>query len=52
MKKFIVDKEVWDILPNMTIGILVLDGVKENKKLSEEALKEIETLLNNANKES
>lgn len=52
MKKFIVDKEVWDILPNMTIGILVLDGVKENKKLSEEALKEIEALLNSANKEA
>jgi len=52
MKEFIIDKEVFDILPDLNAGVLVLKNVQENKKLSSTQDKEIKELLNNANKEA
>ncbi len=52
MKKFIIDQEVFDILPELNAGVLVLKNVQENKKLSSTQDKEIKELLNNANKEA
>ena len=52
MKKFIVDEGVWDILPDMNIGVLVLKDVNESVSLDKEQLLEIENLLNKANKDA
>jgi len=52
MKKFIIDKEVFDILPDLNAGVLVLKNVKENKKMNAIQDKEIKELLSNANKEA
>ncbi len=52
MKKFIVDDEVFKILPELNAGVLVLKKVKENKKMSGSQDKEIKELLNSANKEA
>ncbi len=52
MKKFIVDKEVFDIFPDISIGILVIDNVKENISLDDKSLKEIKEILDNANLEA
>lgn len=50
MKKFIVDEGVWDILPDMNIGVLVLKDVNEKVSLNKDELLEIEKLLKEANK--
>ena len=52
MKKFIIDNEVFDILPNLNAAVLVLKNVKENKEMNEQEDKELKDLLNNANKEA
>ena len=49
MKKFIVDDGVWDILPDMNIGVLILENVDENIKMNEQDSKEIEDLLKKSN---
>ena len=49
MKKFKVEDEVFNILPDLSIGILVLKDVKEDKKLDEKEAKEEEELLKNSN---
>ena len=35
MGKFIIEKKVWDKIPNLAVGVLVLKNVQENKELSE-----------------
>ena len=52
MKKFIVEKEFWDLFPDSAIGILVLEDVKENINISDKEAEEIKNLLENANKEA
>lgn len=52
MKKFIVDKEIFDIFPNLSIGILALNDVNENISLDDKSLKEIKEILDNANLEA
>ena len=52
MKKFIVDDNFWDVLPDTYIGILVLENVRENIEIGKEEALEIENLLKSANKEA
>lgn len=52
MKKFIVDKEFFDIFPTFSIGILVIDNVNENINLGDKALSEIKEVLDFSNKEA
>ena len=49
MKKFIVDKEFWDLFPNAHIGVLILKNVDEKKELNEKESSEIKELLDGAN---
>lgn len=49
MKKFIVKDEFWDLFPEATLGVLVLNNVEEDKVLSEDELNEIKELLNSSN---
>ena len=49
MKKFIVKDEFWDLFPEATLGVLVLNNVEEDKELSEDELNEIKKLLNSSN---
>ena len=49
MKKFIVKDEFWDLFPDATLGVLVLNNVEEDKVLSEDELNEIKKLLNSSN---
>ncbi len=50
--KVIIDKEFWDIFPDVNIEILVLKNVKEDKQLNENESNEIKELLDNANQEA
>lgn len=52
MKKFIVDDSVWEIFPDMNIGVLILENVHENIKMNKSDSKEIEDLLKKSNKEA
>ena len=52
MKKFIVEKEFWDLFPDSAIGILVLEDVKENIEIGEKEEAEIKNILDSANKEA
>ena len=52
MKKFIVDNGVWDILPDMNIGVLILENVNEKIVMNEKEALEIENLLKTSNKEA
>ena len=52
MKKFYVEKEVFDILPNLNVGVLVLKNVQENKTLEGTEAEEIKKILDTANKEA
>ena len=52
MKKFIVDSEFWDLFPDAAIGVLSLNDVKEDIEIGNSEAKEIEQLLNEANKEA
>ncbi len=52
MKKFYVEDKVFDILPNLNIGILVLKNVNENKKLEETEANEIKNILDTANQKA
>ena len=52
MKKFIIDDEVFEILPSLNAGVLVLENVCENKKMSKEKAKNLEEMLKKANKEA
>ncbi|MBR3198878.1 MAG: hypothetical protein IKG27_02555 [Bacilli bacterium] len=52
MKKFIVNKEFWDLFPDSAIGILVLENVKENIEIGESEALEIKNILDSANKEA
>lgn len=52
MKKFIVDDSVWEIFPDMNIGVLILENVHENIKMNNSDSKEIEDLLKKSNKEA
>lgn len=52
MKKFIVDDSFWNLFPDCTIGVLVLENVEENKKMSKEEEKEIKELLDKANNDA
>ncbi len=52
MKKFYVEDEVFNILPSLNIGVLVLKNVNEKKELNTEESSDIEKLLNDANKEA
>lgn len=49
MKEFYIEKEVFDIIPNLNVGVLVLKNVQENKTLKDDEAKEIEELLKDAN---
>ncbi len=49
MKKFKIDDEVFDILGDISVGVLVLKNVNENKKLSDKESKEIKELLEYSN---
>ena len=49
MGKFIIEKKVWDKIPNLAVGVLVLKNVQENKELSETEAKEVKALLDSAN---
>lgn len=49
MKKFIVKDEFWDLFPDATLGVLVLNNVEEDKELSDDESKEIKELLDSAN---
>ncbi len=49
MKKFKINDEVFDILGDISVGVLVLKNVNENKKLSDIESKEIKELLENSN---
>ena len=49
MKKFIVKDEFWNLFPDATLGVLVLNNVEEDKVLSEDELNEIKKLLNSSN---
>ena len=42
MKKVIINKEIFKIIPELNVGVLVLKNVNENKKMTEKELKEIE----------
>ncbi len=50
MKKFIVDNEVWNTFPNMSIGVLVIHN--SPKKLTKKENKEIAEMLAKTNKEA
>lgn len=50
--KVIIDKEFWDLFPDVNIEVLVLKNVKEDKKLNETESKEIKELLDKANQEA
>ena len=52
MKKFIVDEGVWNVLPDMNIGVLILENVDENIKMNDKDSKDIEELLKKSNKEA
>ena len=52
MKKFIVDKEFFDLFPDASIAILVIDNVKENINLDDDSLKAIKNILDDANREA
>ena len=52
MKKFIVKDEFWNLFPEATLGVLVLNNVEEDKVLTDEESKEIKDILDNANKEA
>ena len=49
MKKFKINDEVFDILGDISVGVLVLKNVNENKKLSDKESKEIKELLEYSN---
>ena len=49
MKKFIVKDEFWNLFPDATLGVLVLNNVEEDKELSDGESKEIKELLDSAN---
>ena len=49
MKKFIVKDEFWNLFPDATLGVLVLNNVEEDKELSKDESKEIKEILDNAN---
>ena len=51
MKQFICDKEFFELFPQATIGVLCLTGA-EGKELTEAQNKEIEGLLEEANKKA
>lgn len=50
--KFKVEKEVFNIIPELNIALLVLKNVKENKVLNDKESNELKELLDNANKEA
>lgn len=52
MKKFIVDEEVFNLIPDLHIGVLVLKNVNEKKELNESDASFIKNLLDNANKDA
>ena len=52
MKKFIVDSEVFDIIPDLNIGVLVLKNVNEKKELDDKSSSEVKALLDTANSEA
>ena len=52
MKDFTVDKEFWEIFPDVTIGVLALSDVKETGSVDETEAVEIEQLLMKANREA
>ena len=49
MKKFIVKDEFWDLFPDATLGVLVLNNVEEDKVLSDDEAKEIKDILDSSN---
>ena len=49
MKKVIINKEIFNIIPELNVGVLVLKNVNENKKMNDNEAKEIESILNTAN---
>ncbi len=52
MKKFIIDENVLEIIPELNIGVLVFKNVNESKKLNEEEANKIKKLLDSANEEA
>lgn len=52
MKKFIVDEEVFNLIPELHIGVLVLKNVNEKKELNNEDASFIKDLLDNANNDA
>lgn len=52
MKKFYVEDEVFNLIPNLNIGVLVLKDVNEKKELNESESSEIKALLDSANNEA
>ena len=52
MKKFIIDDAFWDLFPQMTSGVLVIEKVKEKDTLTDQQLQEIQKILEDANNEA
>lgn len=52
MKKFEIEEKVFEIIPELNVGVLVLENVEEDKKLSDEEAKEVRGLLKKANREA
>ncbi len=49
MKKFVVDKDFWDLFPDANLGVLVLNNVNEKKELDENDKNTLKELLSDAN---
>lgn len=52
MKKFYIEDKVFEILPDINVGVLILKNVHENKKLEGGEAEEIKQLLDEANKKA
>ncbi len=52
MKKFVADKEFWDIFPEAVIGVISFDNVQESKELVGAEADEVKKILDDANVEA
>lgn len=52
MKKFVTDKEFWDIFPDAVIGVVSFNNVQESKELVGAEADEVKKILDDANIEA
>lgn len=52
MKKFKIEKEIWNIIPELSVGVIVIELPSKPKELNESELNEISKILKNANNEA